>query len=125
MKRIICHMLLACLLLLGISTICKADAIVLSKQTVILRAPGRTPQTQQQSLTASINDKLISFQSSQDIQGVAVSIVSSDGTIVYSETVDMVTGIQYNIPMDTFNSGDYSVVFKCGSVTYRGNIVID
>lgn len=118
-------MLLACFLLLGISTICKADAIVLCKVTSVLRAPGRTPQTQQQSLTASINDKLISFQSSQDIQGVTVSIVSSDGTIVYSETVDMVTGIQYNIPMDTFNSGDYSVVFKCGSITYRGNIVID
>ncbi len=125
MKRIICHMLLACFLLLGISTICKADAIVLCKVTSVLRASGRTPQTQQQSLTASINDKLISFQSSQDIQGVAISIVSSDGTIVYSETVDMVTGIQYNIPMDTFNSGDYSVVFKCGSITYRGNIVID
>ena len=118
-------MLLACFLLLGISTICKADAIVLCKVTSVLRASGRTPQTQQQSLTASINDKLISFQSSQDIQGVAISIVSSDGTIVYSETVDMVTGIQYNIPMDTFNSGDYSVVFKCGSITYRGNIVID
>ncbi len=125
MKRIICHMLLACLLLLGISTICKADAIVLNKRTVILRAPSRTPQTQQQSLTASINDKLITFQSSQDIEGVAVSIVSSDGTIVYSETVDMVTGVPYYISMDTYNSGNYSVIFKCGSVTYQGDFIIN
>lgn len=125
MKRIICHMLLACFLLLGISTICKADAILLNKRTVILRAPGRTPQTQQQALTASINDKLITFQSSQDIEGVAVSIVSSDGTIVYSETVDMVTGVPYYISMDTYNSGNYSVIFKCGSVTYQGDFIIN
>ena len=125
MKRIICHLLLACFLLLGISTICKADAIVLNKRTSVLRAPGRTPQTQQQSLTASINDKLISFQSSQDIQGVAVSIVSSDGTIVYSETVDMITGVPYYISMDTYNSGNYSVIFKCGSVTYQGDFIIN
>ncbi len=118
-------MLLACFLLLGISTICKADAILLNKRTVILRAPGRTPQTQQQALTASINDKLITFQSSQDIEGVAVSIVSSDGTIVYSETVDMVTGVPYYISMDTYNSGNYSVIFKCGSVTYQGDFIIN
>ena len=117
-------MLLACFLLLGISTICKADAIVLSKQTIILRAPSRTPQTQQQSLTASINDNLISFQSTQDVEGLTISIISSDGTIVYSETVDMITGVPYYISMDTYNSGDYSVVFKCGIVTYRGNFVI-
>ena len=124
MKRIICHLLLACFLLLGVSTLCKADAIVLNKRTSILRAPGRTPQTQQQSLTASINENLISFQSSQDIEDVTVSIVSSDGTIVYSETTDMVTGMQYNISMDNYNSGNYSVIFKCGSVTYQGDFLI-
>ena len=124
MKRIICHLLLASFLFVGISTICKANAIVLSKQTIILRAPSRTPQTQQQSLTASINDNLISFQSTLDVEGVTVSIISSDGTIVYSETVDMITGFPYYISMDTYNSGDYSVVFKCGSVTYRGYFVI-
>jgi len=124
MRRIICHLLLACFLLLGVSTICKADAILLCKQTSILRAPGRTPQTQQQSLTASINENLISFQSSQDIEDVTVSIVSSDGTKVYSETIDMVTGMQYNISMDNYKTGNYSVVFKCGSVTYQGNFLI-
>jgi hypothetical protein len=124
MKRIICHLLLACFLLLGVSTLCKADAIVLNKRTSILRAPGRTPQTQQQSLTASINENLILFQSSQDIEDVTVSIVSSDGTIVYSETTDMVTGMQYNISMDNYNSGNYSVIFKCGSVTYQGDFLI-
>ena len=124
MRRIICHLLLACFLLLGVSTLCKADAIVLNKRTSILRAPGRTPQTQQQSLTASINENLISFQSSQDIEDVTVSIVSSDGTIVYSETTDMVTGMQYNISMDNYNSGNYSVIFKCGSVTYQGDFLI-
>ena len=75
-------------------------------------------------MTASINDNLISFQSTQDVEGVTVSIISSDGTIVYSETVDMITGVPYYISMDTYNSGDYSVVFKCGSVTYRGYFVI-
>ena len=124
MRRIICHLLLACFLLLGVSTLCKADAIVLNKRTSILRAPGRTPQTQQQSLTASINENLILFQSSQDIEDVTVSIVSSDGTIVYSETTDMVTGMQYNISMDNYNSGNYSVIFKCGSVTYQGDFLI-
>jgi len=124
MKRIICHLLLACFLLLGVSTLCKADAIVLNKRTSILRAPGRTPQTQQQSLTASINENLILFQSSQDIEDVTVSIVSSDGTIVYYETTDMVTGMQYNISMDNYNSGNYSVIFKCGSVTYQGDFLI-
>ena len=124
MKRIICHLVLASFLLVGVSTICNADAILLSKQTSVLRAPGRISPTQQQSLTASISEKLISFQSTQDIEGVTVSIVSSDGTIVYSETVDMITGVPYYISMDTYNSGDYSVIFKCGSVTYRGNFVI-
>ena len=124
MKRIICNLMLASFLLVGVSTICNADAIVLNKRTSILRAPGRTSPTQQQSLTASISEKLISFQSTQDIEGVTVSIVSSDGTIVYSETVDMITGFPYYISMDTYNSGDYSVVFKCGSVTYRGYFVI-
>lgn len=74
MKRIICHLVLASFLLVGISTICKADAILLSKQTSVLRAPGRTSPTQQQSLTASISEKLISFQSTQDIEGVTISI---------------------------------------------------
>jgi hypothetical protein len=126
MKRIICHLLLACFLLLGVSITVKAGDIPLCKTVNVHRAPSISPsQTQQQLLTASINEKLISFQSSEDINNATVSIVASDGTIIYSETIDMVMGIQYTISMDNYNSGDYSVVFKCGSVTYRGYFVVE
>lgn len=115
---------LTLLILLSVFTSISAKDVVIVKQNSGMQDPGRPRLPVLIPLTADISPTELYLHFTTAVGVTNITVTDGDGVILHSALFDTEANSELYIPVDMWNSGDYTVTISYGSIILEGKFDI-
>lgn len=115
---------LTLLILLSVFTSISAKEVVIEKQKSENIDPGRPRVPVLIPLTADISPTELYLHFTTAVGVTDITVTDGDGVILHSALFDTEANSELYIPVDMWNSGDYTVTISYGSIILEGKFDI-